>query len=73
MVNIMMPLAPMNHGAFKFVKIPKIKDMYLRIGGFIPENQESDDLESVLPPNKNDAVREVEEFADAVPVNEPEE
>lgn len=67
----MMPIAKANLNGFKFVKVPKIKDMFIRHGAVAPIAQSSEEVVS-LEMRKNDAIDEVERLADQVPVNEPE-
>lgn len=57
---------------FKMVKIPSVREMFVRTGN-VPAPINQVDLEKLgtLAPRKNDLVEQIEEYADQVPVNDP--
>lgn len=58
---------------FQIVHCPTVRDLFVRAGNVVAPPTTTDGSQSVIEPRKNDIMNDINELADQVPVNEPEE
>lgn len=58
---------------FQNVHCPTVRDLFARAGNRVAPPTISDGSQPVIEPRKNDIINDINEYADQLPVNEPEE